>query len=186
LALAGPLLAMGTSDCNRPAVWVISDGVRGGGDGFFAQCRECYKRTTYYYFPETADDLLPASLFEKDLGRHLMCGDKAVSSEYMNATEPTDDPATRRELYGWIAERGIRNHVHREAIEKRFLHLKSWAVRLTIAVALAIGFYAANCASRALHREPDDWVWYGVLLCVGLVVARWILLGRFRKHIKVK
>lgn len=142
-------------------------------------------------FPENADDLVPASAFEKNFGSPPMCGDNDKSSQFFGVTDrvaesTSEDLATHRQIERLVAERDIRAYVHRIAIERRFSRLESWVARLTGVAIWAVATFAANHVSRLFRRDSDSWVWFVTAWGVGLVAFRWIHLGRFRKYQRVK
>ena len=173
--------------CGRKAEWIVIGDVLAGGAGFVATCRDCYRRTLGKHSPESAEDLVPASVFKDDFGRDPMCGDDDESSGLARAIDEAvarvdEDPVTHLQLVRLLKDRDLKARIHRIAIERRFGRLESSVKILANVAAACLAVLIADASRKWIPW--GEWSWGAVFVCVYFLANRLIRLGRFTKHLK--
>jgi|SRR6185312_4577095 hypothetical protein len=139
--------------------------------------------------PATAEEVVPARVFQDDLGRELMCEYHSDWNPEINAAirdkvaQVENVPQTRPEFFKWVLRRDLSAKIHRIAIHRRFQRIEQSVGILTTVASAAIALQIADAMKKWLSLS---WAWPVTFFAAYLLLDRLIRLGRFSKYAKVK
>jgi hypothetical protein len=173
--------------CNRKADWVTVGEVLDGGYGFVVECNECSKRMQRT-FRGWGDNLVPASVFNRELPRELRCGDEDNLYDLFSSAIAAvrNEPVTHREFAEDRLTRLMPARLLNVAIHRRFQMVEQSIGLLTSIASVAVGIVVTDEIGKFLALGGRNWAWLGIFAGVVFVVHRLITLGRLRKHLRLK